>query len=46
MYTKAGDQGTNIAIYYILYGQTLDNGIKLLEGDGGIRDLLRNYKGC
>lgn len=33
MYTKVGGQGTNIAIYYSLPQYTLDNGIKLLEGD-------------
>ncbi|KAL0322234.1 UNVERIFIED_CONTAM: hypothetical protein Scaly_2519800 [Sesamum calycinum] len=29
----------------MVLGQTLDNGIKLLEGDAGIRELLRDYKG-
>ncbi|KAL0442234.1 UNVERIFIED_CONTAM: hypothetical protein Sradi_0162300 [Sesamum radiatum] len=45
MYTKAGGKGTNVCIYYSPPGQTLDNGIKLLEGDAGIRELLRDYKG-
>ncbi|KAK4409116.1 hypothetical protein Sango_0492600 [Sesamum angolense] len=45
MYTKAGGQGSNICIYYSLPGQTLENGIQLLEGDKGITELLRDYKG-
>ncbi|KAK4382950.1 hypothetical protein Sango_2824200 [Sesamum angolense] len=45
MYTKAGGKGTNVCIYYSPPGQTLDNGIKLLERDAGIRELLRDYKG-
>ncbi|KAK4431291.1 hypothetical protein Salat_0891200 [Sesamum alatum] len=45
MYTKAGGKGCNIAIYYSPPGHTLDSGIKILEGDGGIRDLIRDYKG-
>ncbi|KAL0313336.1 UNVERIFIED_CONTAM: hypothetical protein Sradi_5732900 [Sesamum radiatum] len=44
MYTKAGGKGTNICIYYSPPGQTLNNGIKLLEGDA-VRELLRDYKG-
>ncbi|KAK4441842.1 hypothetical protein Salat_0519100 [Sesamum alatum] len=44
MYTKAGGKGCNIAIYYSPSGHTLDSGIKILEGDGGIRDLIRDYK--
>ncbi|KAK4417369.1 hypothetical protein Salat_2562500 [Sesamum alatum] len=45
MYTKAGGTSSNVCIYYSLPGQTLETGIKLLEGDVGIRELLRDYKG-
>ncbi|KAL0430340.1 UNVERIFIED_CONTAM: hypothetical protein Sradi_0660000 [Sesamum radiatum] len=45
MYVKAGGKGLNIVIYYCLPGQTMDNGIRMLNGDDGIRELLREYKG-
>ncbi|KAK4435635.1 hypothetical protein Salat_0727000 [Sesamum alatum] len=45
MYVKAGGKGLNIVVYYCLPGMTLDNGIRLLNGDDGIRELIRAYKG-
>ncbi|KAK4426260.1 hypothetical protein Salat_1394500 [Sesamum alatum] len=45
MYVKAGGKGLNIVVYYYLSGMTLDNGIRLLNGDDGIRELIRAYKG-
>ncbi|KAL0408255.1 UNVERIFIED_CONTAM: hypothetical protein Sradi_1759900 [Sesamum radiatum] len=45
MYTQASDQGSNIAIYYALPGETLDSFLKTVQGDEGIRELLRDYQG-
>ncbi|KAK4416829.1 hypothetical protein Salat_2508400, partial [Sesamum alatum] len=45
MYAKTGGKGLNVQIYYCLPGHTLDNGITLLHGDDGIRDLCRIFKG-
>ncbi|KAK4438305.1 hypothetical protein Salat_0164800 [Sesamum alatum] len=45
MYIKAGGKGLNIVVYYCLPELTLDNGIRLLNGDDGIRELIRAYKG-
>ncbi|KAK4419802.1 hypothetical protein Salat_2393100 [Sesamum alatum] len=45
MYAKARGKGLNTVIHYCLPGHTLDNGIKMLDGDEGIRELLRDYKG-
>ncbi|KAK4415515.1 hypothetical protein Salat_2658900 [Sesamum alatum] len=46
MYTDAGGKGSNIVIYYSLPNESLDMSLKILEGDVGIRNLLRDYKGC
>ncbi|KAK4415535.1 hypothetical protein Salat_2660900 [Sesamum alatum] len=46
MYTDAGGKGSNIVIYYSLPNESLDMSLKILEGDAGIRNLLRDYKGC
>ncbi|KAK4437136.1 hypothetical protein Salat_0047500 [Sesamum alatum] len=45
MYAKAGGKGLNVVIHYCLPGHTLDNGLKMLNGDEGIRELLRDFKG-
>ncbi|KAK4418435.1 hypothetical protein Salat_2256300 [Sesamum alatum] len=45
MYTKGGGKALNIAVYYCLPGLSLDNGIRPLNGDDGIRELLRAYRG-
>ncbi|KAK4411963.1 hypothetical protein Salat_2998900, partial [Sesamum alatum] len=45
MYAKAGGKGLNVVIHYCLLGHTLDNGLKMLNGDEGIRELLRDFQG-
>ncbi|KAG8383407.1 hypothetical protein BUALT_Bualt04G0009500 [Buddleja alternifolia] len=45
MYAKSGGKCTNLTVYYCLPGQPLDSGIRKLEGDKGILDLIRAYKG-
>ncbi|KAG8362889.1 hypothetical protein BUALT_BualtUnG0027200 [Buddleja alternifolia] len=45
MYEKSGGKCTNLTVYYCLPGQPLDSGIRKLEGDNDILDLLRAYKG-
>ncbi|KAK4412723.1 hypothetical protein Salat_2919500 [Sesamum alatum] len=46
MYAKAGGKGTNVVIYYALPNETLDMSLRILEGDEGIRELLRDYRDC
>ncbi|KAK4428414.1 hypothetical protein Salat_1141000 [Sesamum alatum] len=46
MYVEAGSKGSNVVIYDALPGETLDMSLKILEGDNGIRQLLKDYKGC
>ncbi|KAL0402629.1 UNVERIFIED_CONTAM: hypothetical protein Slati_4292800 [Sesamum latifolium] len=45
MYVKAGGKGLNVVIYFCLLGRTLENGIRMLNGDEGIRELLLTFKG-
>ncbi|KAK4414428.1 hypothetical protein Salat_2855800 [Sesamum alatum] len=45
MYAKTGGKGLNIQIYYCLPGLSLDNGIKMLHDDDGIRKLYRTFRG-
>ncbi|KAG8368964.1 hypothetical protein BUALT_Bualt15G0101000 [Buddleja alternifolia] len=45
MYEKSGGECTNLTVYYCLPGQPLDSGIRKLEGDNDILDLIRAYKG-
>ncbi|KAL0408082.1 UNVERIFIED_CONTAM: hypothetical protein Sradi_1742600 [Sesamum radiatum] len=45
MYVKAGGKGLNVVIYFCLPGHTLENGIRMLNGDEGIRELLLTFKG-
>ncbi|KAK4413094.1 hypothetical protein Salat_2956600 [Sesamum alatum] len=45
IYTQAGGKGNNIVVYYCLPGQSLDNGIRVLNGDDGIIELLRACRG-
>ncbi|KAL0392824.1 UNVERIFIED_CONTAM: hypothetical protein Sradi_2505200 [Sesamum radiatum] len=45
MYSQARGKGLNMVVYYCLTGVSLDNGIRLLNGDDGIIELLRAYKG-
>ncbi|KAG8369483.1 hypothetical protein BUALT_Bualt14G0018400 [Buddleja alternifolia] len=45
MYEKSGGKYTNLTVYYCLPGQPLDSGIRKLEGDNDILDLIRAYKG-
>ncbi|KAG8391485.1 hypothetical protein BUALT_Bualt01G0192600 [Buddleja alternifolia] len=45
MYVKSGGKCTFVAIYYCLPGHSLDNGIRLLDGDKGVIELIRAYNG-
>ncbi|KAG8382394.1 hypothetical protein BUALT_Bualt05G0072800 [Buddleja alternifolia] len=45
MYEKSGGKCTNLTVYYCLPGQPLDSGIRKLEGDNDILDLIRAYQG-
>ncbi|KAL2251799.1 UNVERIFIED_CONTAM: hypothetical protein Sindi_2302200 [Sesamum indicum] len=45
MYAKPGGKGLNVVVYYCLPGHLLDNELRMLNEDEGIRELLRDYKG-
>ncbi|KAG8373315.1 hypothetical protein BUALT_Bualt11G0011200 [Buddleja alternifolia] len=45
MYEKSRGKCTNLTVYYCLPRQPLDSGIRKLEGDNDILDLIRAYKG-